>query len=80
MINAYNQTSGPAAVGSLVGATHFTEPIVTGGGGYLTAWMEWQLKGDSSAGAAFTGATPEFNSNPRWAQQATKNLGAASAS
>ncbi|WP_331531164.1 acetylxylan esterase [Pseudonocardia sp.] len=79
-LNAYAQTTVPAAVGSLVGATHFTEPIVTGGGGYQVAWMEWKLKGDSAAGAAFTGATPELTHNPRWAQQATKNLGAASAS
>src|SRR5260370_42368061 len=39
---------------------------ITGGGelGYATAWLEYQLRGNVTAAAAFTGAHPELVSIP----------------
>jgi hypothetical protein len=34
--------------------------------GYATAWLEYQLRGNSTAAAAFTGAHPELVSNANW--------------
>ena len=40
--------------------------------GYATAWLEYQLRGDASAGGAFTGPHPELLSNLNWPGSATK--------
>jgi hypothetical protein len=34
--------------------------------GYPTAWLEYQLRGDTTAARAFTGAHPELLSNTTW--------------
>jgi hypothetical protein len=40
--------------------------------GYATAWLEYQLRGDTTAARAFTGAHPELLSNTNWPGSATK--------
>jgi hypothetical protein len=40
--------------------------------GYATAWLEYQLRDNISAAAAFTGAHPELVSNTNWPGSATK--------
>jgi hypothetical protein len=40
--------------------------------GYATAWLEYQLRGDTTAASAFTGAHPELLSNTNWPGSATK--------
>jgi hypothetical protein len=40
--------------------------------GYATAWLEYQLRGNIAAAAAFTGPHPELVSNTNWPGSATK--------
>ena len=40
--------------------------------GYATAWLEYQLRGSTTAAGAFTGAHPELVSNTNWPGSATK--------
>jgi len=40
--------------------------------GYATAWLAYQLLGDTTAAAAFTGAHPELVSNSNWPGSAVK--------
>ncbi len=40
--------------------------------GYATAWLEYQLRGNTVAAAAFTGAHPELTANPDWPGSAVK--------
>jgi len=40
--------------------------------GYATAWLEYQLRGNATAGAAFTGAHPELVANTDWPGSAVK--------
>jgi hypothetical protein len=40
--------------------------------GYATAWLEYQLLGNTSAAAAFTGTSPELLSNSNWPGSACK--------
>jgi pimeloyl-ACP methyl ester carboxylesterase len=40
--------------------------------GYATAWLEYQLRGDPAAAAAFSGPHPELVSNTNWPGSATK--------
>jgi len=40
--------------------------------GYATAWLEYQLRGNATAAAAFTGPHPELVSNPNWPGSAVK--------
>jgi hypothetical protein len=40
--------------------------------GYATAWLEYQLRGNLTAAAAFAGPHPELTSNPNWPASATK--------
>ncbi len=40
--------------------------------GYATAWLEYQLRGDSTAAAAFSGAHPELVANSNWPGSAAK--------
>lgn len=42
----------------------------TGFYGYATAWLMYQLRGDSFAAEAFTGSQPQLNSDPNWAGSA----------
>lgn len=71
----YNGVAGPAAKAVLKGAGHNTIQG-SGGGflGYLTAWMQYTLRGDQTARAAYVGGPPEINTNTNWQNQAEKNL------
>jgi pimeloyl-ACP methyl ester carboxylesterase len=40
--------------------------------GYATAWLEYQLLGNTAAAAAFTGSSPELVSNSNWPGSACK--------
>lgn len=40
--------------------------------GYATAWLEYQLRGNPIAAAAFTGPHPELVTNTNWPGRATK--------
>jgi pimeloyl-ACP methyl ester carboxylesterase len=40
--------------------------------GYATAWLEYQLRGDTVAAGAFTGTSPELVSNTNWPGSAAK--------
>ena len=40
--------------------------------GYATAWLEYQLRGNATAGGAFTGAHPELVCNTNWPGSAAK--------
>ena len=40
--------------------------------GYATAWLEYQLPGNTDAGKAFTGTKPEIVANPHWCGSAVK--------
>ncbi len=40
--------------------------------GYATAWLEYELRGNSTAARAFTGAHPELLSNDNWPSSAIK--------
>jgi len=40
--------------------------------GYATAWLEYQLRGNTTAAGAFTGAHPELVSNANWPGSITK--------
>lgn len=40
--------------------------------GYATAWLEYQLRGDTTAAGAFTGGHPELLSNTNWPGSAIK--------
>jgi hypothetical protein len=73
-INAYNATNLPAALAIKKGAVHNTEPIISSVGGYLIAWLDFQLKGDAEAAKAFTGDSPEILHNPNYQSQAVKGL------
>ncbi|MEU7837869.1 MULTISPECIES: alpha/beta hydrolase [unclassified Nonomuraea] len=71
----YGQVPGAAAKAQLKGADHNTIQG-TGGGflGYVTAWLMYQLQGDTYARGAFAGTTPELNTNANWQNQVEKNL------
>jgi hypothetical protein len=70
----YNRVPGAAAIGVLKGAGHNT---IQGSGGrfpaYITAWLLYQLQGDTHAKGAFVG-TRELLTNTNWQNQAVKNL------
>jgi hypothetical protein len=40
--------------------------------GYATAWLEYQLRGNTTAAGAFTGPHPELLANPNWPGSAVK--------
>jgi pimeloyl-ACP methyl ester carboxylesterase len=40
--------------------------------GYATAWLEYQLLGNASAAAAFSGPSPELTANTNWPGSAVK--------
>ena len=70
----YNAKPGAAAVAVLKGAGH-NNIQGTGGGylGYVTAWLLYQLQGNTTARQVFVG-TPELLSNTNWQNQAVKSL------
>lgn len=52
------------AMGRHVGVGH--GDMLVFADGYVTAWMMWQLKGDTLATRAFTGGLPELSHNPKF--------------
>jgi pimeloyl-ACP methyl ester carboxylesterase len=79
----YQSTTTQAALGIILNsggkpADHNSIQDVAYGGnprgelGYATAWLAFQLRGDTLAAGAFTGAHPELTSNLNWPGSATK--------
>jgi hypothetical protein len=72
----YHSIPGSASLGLVArGADHNT--IQDSGNpaaelGYATAWFLYRLRGNTAAGAAFTGATPELPTNADWPGSLTK--------
>lgn len=71
----YDAAGGPAAIGVINGADHNTiqnagTPVL----GYVTAWLQYQLRGDAVARGAFAGPTPELLTNSGWRARATRAL------
>lgn len=42
--------------------------------GYITAWLMYQLKGDTTAAGAFAGRNPELPTNSSWSNVAINNI------
>jgi hypothetical protein len=61
-----------------VAADHSTIQNTANGGapagflGYATAWLEYQLRGNANAGAAFRGPHPELVANTDWPESAAR--------
>ena len=81
--NFYETLTGSAALGIIFDsdgkrADHASIENTAYGGnpggelGYATAWLEYQLRSDPTAAAAFTGAHPELVSNSNWPGSAVK--------
>jgi len=76
----YNSISGHAALGIIQNsqgsaADHSSIQDAKNPGGFLgyaTAWLEYQLRGDTVAAAAFSGTSPELVSNTNWPGSAAK--------
>jgi pimeloyl-ACP methyl ester carboxylesterase len=79
----YNSVTGHAALGIIQNsdgkaADHNSVQNTANGGnpggelGYATAWLEYQLRGVASAGAAFSGTGPELPANANWPGSAVK--------
>jgi len=79
----YDSVTGHAALGLIQNsdgkaADHNSVQNTANGGnpggelGYATAWLEYQLRGDSVAAGAFTGAQPELPANTNWPGSAVK--------
>jgi hypothetical protein len=79
----YNSTTVHAALGIILKsggtvADHNSVQNTADGGnpggelGYATAWLEYQLRGNSTAAAAFTGAHRELVANANWPGSAVK--------
>ena len=79
----YNSVTGHAALGIIQNsdgkaADHNSVQNTANGGnpggelGYATAWLEYQLRGITSAGAAFSGTGPELPANANWPGSAVK--------
>jgi pimeloyl-ACP methyl ester carboxylesterase len=79
----YNSVKGHAALGIIKqsdgkAADHNSVQNTANGGnpggelGYATAWVEYQLRGDSTAAGAFTGGHPELVTNTNWPGSAAK--------
>jgi pimeloyl-ACP methyl ester carboxylesterase len=75
ILDYYNETSQPSGYAILRLADHFTE-MGNGGRfrGYLTAWLDYQLRGDPHGASAFVGPSPEINTNLFWQDQREKHL------
>jgi hypothetical protein len=63
----YEGVSIAAGYAELDGASHFV-PLGNAGGfrGPLTAWMRWQLMGDTTARGLFVGPSPGLAGNRAW--------------
>jgi len=74
----FRSTKVHAALGIILFSDHkladHTSIATNPGGflGYATAWLEYQLRGDTTAAGVFTGAHPELLSNANWPGSATK--------
>ena len=79
----YNSVTGHAALGIIRNsdgrrADHTSVANTANGGnpggelGYATAWLEYQLRGDTTAASAFSGAHPELLANTNWPGSAVK--------
>ena len=79
----YNSVKGHAALGIIKqsdgkAADHNSVQNTANGGnpggelGYATAWVEYQLRGDSTAAGAFSGGHPEVVTNTNWPGSAAK--------
>lgn len=79
----YNSVNGHASVGVIQNsdgkaADHNSIQNAANGGnpggefGYATAWLEYQLRGNATAGTAFNGAHPELVTNANWPGSGTK--------
>jgi hypothetical protein len=79
----YNSTTVHAALGVILKsggtvADHNSVQNTADGGnpggelGYATAWLEYQLRGNTTAAGAFTGAHPELVANANWPGSAIK--------
>jgi hypothetical protein len=79
----YNSVTGHAALGIIQNsdgkaADHNSVQNTANGGnpggelGYATAWLEYRLRGNTSAGAAFSGTGPELPANTNWPGSAVK--------
>jgi hypothetical protein len=74
-LNWYNPVPGGAAKAAQKSAGHNEiQNANTRLKGYVTAWMLYTLRGDTSARAAFVGSPPEINTNTAWQNTAEKNL------
>ncbi len=67
MEKSYAKVTAPKAMAVRIGANH-GEMLYTADG-YVTAWLMWQLQGDTYAAKAFTGETPELLTNPLYQNQ-----------
>jgi hypothetical protein len=69
VLDRYEGVSIPAGYAELAGASHFV-PLGNAGGfrGPLTAWMRWQLMGDTTARGLFVGASPGLGSSNAWSE------------
>lgn len=74
----FDLTTGPAVKAALLWGGH--NDIQDGGNpaallGYITAWFEYTLEGDTFARQGFVGASPsELEENPGWTNQTQKDL------
>jgi pimeloyl-ACP methyl ester carboxylesterase len=79
----YNSVPGHAALGIIQNsdgkaADHSSIQNTANGGnpggelGYSTAWLELELRGGTTAAAAFTGSAPQLVADPNWPQSAAK--------
>lgn len=64
----------PAALGIRKTANHDAIIETNLETGYLTAWMLYQLTGDTEARKVFGGSDPELKSNPNWQDVSVKNI------
>lgn len=67
MLAMYEKISSPKAMARRTGAEH--GEMLYSADGYVTAWLMWQLQGDTHAAGAFTGDSPEILTNKLYQQQ-----------
>jgi hypothetical protein len=72
----YNSIPGAASLGIVAEAADHNTIQDSGNPsielGYATAWFLYRLRGDTVAGSAFTGASPELPGNSNWPGSLTK--------
>jgi dienelactone hydrolase len=73
---AYNAVPAgvPAVMGIRLGAFHDAIRDTDKEQGYVTAWLEYQLKGNQEASQAFRGSSAEMQENPLWGNVGRKKL------